>query len=88
MLNILDSAQQQIINQCRDYIEQMDFVPLTDAELLDVQNNKAQAIDNNRMEGLYQDDLAILLGDLFIEYRLPPKNRIDLLLAVYSENND
>lgn len=87
-MEILNTTQQQFISQCRDYIEQMNYEPLTDAELLDVQNNEKEAADNNRLEGLYDDELDILLDALFIEYRLPPESRVEVLVAAYREIDD
>lgn len=55
----------------RNKIKAMDFVPMTDEELAIALKKDAEAVDNARLEGIYQTEEERAFFDMMNQERLP-----------------
>lgn len=78
MAELTDKEQAQL-KLYREQIEVLDFVPLSDIELVEIKERRIQAEANAAIEGLYGSPFNHEIRDLFEELAVPETLRLKIL---------
>lgn len=67
------------LNYFRNKIRNMDFIPMTDEELKTVIERNKSAVNNSRLEGLYETEDEKEFFQMLIEERVPADIRKNIV---------